>query len=153
MKGSEFIGGGAVRQFTYAMKLTPDKDDGGFVVTCRDLPEAITQGDTIEDALAAAADCLEEAIAARIDADREIPLPSALERGERPVSVPPSMALKAAIYLAVREAGISNSELARRLHLDEKEARRILDPHHPTKLPRIEEALSVLGRHVQLALA
>jgi hypothetical protein len=55
--------------------------------------------------------------------------------------------------LAVREAGISNSELARRMHLDEKEARRILDPHHPTKLPRIEEALSVLGRHVQLALA
>jgi antitoxin HicB len=53
----------------------------------------------------------------------------------------------------VREAGISNSELARRMRLDEKEARRILDPHHPTKLPRIEEALSVLGRHVQLALA
>ena len=142
-----------MRQFTYAMKLTSDKDDGGFVVTCRDLPEAITQGESIEDALVEAADCLEEAIAARIDDDRDIPLPSALKRGERPVSVPPSMALKAAVYLAVREAGISNSELARRMHLDEKEARRILDPHHPTKLPRIEEALSVLGRHVQLALA
>jgi ferredoxin len=50
-------------------------------------------------------------------------------------------------------AGISNSELARRMHLDKKEARRILDPHHPTKLPRIEEALCVLGRQVQLALA
>ena len=69
------------------MKLTPDKDDGGFVVTCRDLPEAITQGDTIEDALVEAADCLEEAIAARIDDDREIPVPSALKRGERQVSV------------------------------------------------------------------
>lgn len=43
------------------------------------------------------------------------------------------MALKAAVYLAVREAGIGNSELARRMQLDEKEARRILDPHHPTK--------------------
>jgi antitoxin HicB len=63
------------------------------------------------------------------------------------------MALKAAVYLAVREAGISNSELARRMRLDEKEARRILDPHHSTKLLRIEEALSVLGRHVQVALA
>jgi len=37
--------------------------------------------------------------------------------------------------------------------VDAQQARRILDPHHPTKLPRIEEALSVLGRHVQLALA
>jgi len=45
------------------------------------------------------------------------------------VSVPPSMALKAAVYLAVREAGISNSEFARRMKRDEKEARRILDPH------------------------
>jgi len=68
-------------------------------------------------------------------------------------SVPPSMALKAAVFLAVREAGISNSEFARRMRLDEKEVRRILDPHHPTKLPRIEEALSVLGRHVELSLA
>jgi antitoxin HicB len=39
------------------------------------------------------------------------------------------------------------------MKLDEKEARRILDPHHPTKLPRIEAALSALGRHVELVLA
>jgi antitoxin HicB len=141
-----------MRQFTYAVKLAPDKHDGGYVVTCRDLPEAITQGESVEDALSEAADALEEAIAGRIDDGRDIPMPTATKRGEKAVSVPPSMALKAAVYLAVRDAGISNSELARRLHLDEKEARRILDPHHPTKLPRIEAALAVLGRHVRLAL-
>jgi antitoxin HicB len=141
-----------MRQFTYAVKLAPDKHDGGYVVTCRDLPEAITQGESVEDALSEAADALEEAIAGRIDDDRDIPMPTATKRGEKTVSVPPSMALKAAVYLAVRDAGISNSELARRLRLDEKEARRILDPHHPTKLPRIEAALAVLGRHVRLAL-
>jgi antitoxin HicB len=135
------------------MKLKRDRADGGYVVTCRDLPEAITQGESIEDALVEAADCLEEAIAARIDDGRDIPMPSPARRGERNVSVPPTMALKAAVFLAVREAGISNSELARRLRLDEKEARRILDPHHPTKLPRIEAALSALGRHVELTLA
>jgi antitoxin HicB len=63
------------------------------------------------------------------------------------------MALKAAVYLAVQEAGISNSELARRLQLDEKEARRILDPHHPTKLPKIVAALAALGRRIELCLA
>jgi antitoxin HicB len=142
-----------VRQFTYAVKLTRDREDGGFVITCRDLPEAITQGKSFEEALVEAADCLEEAIAARIDDERDIPMPSASRRGERFVSIPPSMALKAAVYLAVREAGISNSELARRMRLDEKEARRILDPHHPTKIARIEAALAVLNRHVELALA
>jgi antitoxin HicB len=141
-----------MRQFTYAVKLTPDKKDGGFVVTCRDLPEAITQGESVEEALSEAADCLEEVIAGRIDDAHDIPMPSSSKRGEHLVNVPASMALKAAVYLAVREAGISNSELARRMQLDEKEARRILDPHHPTKLPRIEAALAALGRHVQLAL-
>ena len=142
-----------MRQFFYAVKLAPDKNDGGYVMTCRDLPEAITQGETLEEALVEAADCLEEAIAARIEDGREIPPPTAAKRGERMVSVPPSMALKAAVYLAVREAGISNSELARRLALDEKEARRILDPRHPTKLPRIEQALAALGRRVELTLS
>jgi antitoxin HicB len=142
-----------MRQFTYAVKLTPDKEDGGYVVTCRDLPEAITHGDSVDDAVVEAADALEEAIAARIDDGRDIPEPSARKRGERSVSVPPSMALKAAVYLAMRDAGISNSELARRLNLDEKEARRILDPHHPTKLPRIEAALTALGRQVRMELA
>jgi antitoxin HicB len=142
-----------VRQFTYSMKLTRDRNDGGLVVTCRDFPEAITQAETLDEAMLEAADCLEEAIAARIDDGRDIPMPTAVMRGEKLVSVPPSMALKAAVYLAVREAGLSNSELARRMQLDEKEARRILDPHHPTKIARIEAALSVLGRHVQLALA
>ena len=142
-----------MRQFTYPIKLTRDRNDGGFVVTCRDFPEAITPGESQEDALIEAADCLEEAVAARIDDGREIPMPTDALRGERLVSVPPSMALKAAVYLSVREAGVSNSELARRMRLDEKEARRILDPHHPTKVARIEAALAVLGRHVQLALA
>ena len=62
-----------MRQFTYAVKFTPDKS-GGYVVTCRDLPEAITQAETIEDALIEAADCLEEAIAARVDDGSERPV-------------------------------------------------------------------------------
>jgi antitoxin HicB len=52
-----------MKRFSFAAVLTPDTVDGGFVVTFRDLPEAITQGDTQQQALVEAADCLEEAIA------------------------------------------------------------------------------------------
>jgi hypothetical protein len=38
------------------------------------------------------------------------------------------------LALAVREAGISNSQLARFMRLGEKEARRILDPHYNTAM-------------------
>jgi len=49
-----------MHNFIYPAKLTPDKEDGGFVVMFRDFPEAITQGEDMADALAEAVDCLEE---------------------------------------------------------------------------------------------
>lgn len=63
-------------EFAYPVSLTPDETDGGFVVTFPDVPEAITQGNDITDALAQAADALEEAIAGRIRRGDLIPEPS-----------------------------------------------------------------------------
>ena len=66
--------------------------------------------------------------------------------------VPAPMAAKAALYLAMREAKISNVELARRLGCDEKEVRRMLNPRHATKLPRIQAALEILGKRLVLGM-
>ena len=62
------------------------------------------------------------------------------------------MAAKASLYLTMREQGISRSQLARRLGMDEKEVRRMLDPKHPTKLPRIEQAPGALGVRLLITL-
>jgi antitoxin HicB len=61
-------------------------------------------------------------------------------------------AAKAALYLALKESGISRSELAERLRCDEKEVRRLLDPLHPSKLPRLQKALAVLGKGLSIRL-
>ena len=37
--------------FMYPVALTCDKKDGGFVVTFANIPEAVSQGDTIDEAL------------------------------------------------------------------------------------------------------
>jgi antitoxin HicB len=66
--------------------------------------------------------------------------------------VPAPMAAKAALYLAMTDSRVTNTQLARKLGCDEKEVRRLLDPHHPTKLPRIKEALEVLGKRLVLAV-
>ena len=132
-------------QFIYPVALKPDEANGGFVVTFRDWPEAITQGDTWEAALSEAADCLEEAVAARIDDGREIPPPSSALDGEYGVSVPIQTALKAALYLAVREAAVGKSELARRLGVPENEARRLLDPRHASKAEALELAEKLIN--------
>jgi len=59
-------------------------------------------------------------------------------------------ALKAAVYLSLRDQKVSKSELARRMNLDEKEARRMLNPRHATKVPTLERALAVLGRRAEI---
>ena len=140
-------------RFTYPMKLTRDRKDGGYVVNCRDLPEAITQGETVAKALSEAEGALQAAIEARAEDGLDIPAPSRAKRGERMVATPITTALKAAVYLAMRKEGVSKSELARRMNVNEKEARRMLDPHHPTRVPTLERALAVLGRRAELAVS
>lgn len=63
-------------------------------------------------------------------------------------TVPLSTSLKTALYQAMREDNISKSELARRIGVDEKEVRRMLDPRHSSKTPGMERALLCLGRSV-----
>ena len=59
---------------------------------------------------------------------------------------------KAALFVAMREAGISKMQLAKQLGVDEKEVRRLLDPHYGSKLPRIAEAIGVLGQRLVIGL-
>jgi len=140
-----------MRNFIYPARLHPEPE-GGFTVTFSDIPEAITHGVDRYDALIQAADCLDEAIANRIALKLDIPEPSRIKRNQAPVSLPALMAAKAALYLAVKEQGISNLELARRLGCDEKEVRRMTDPRHPTKIGRIDEALATLGLRLVVSL-
>jgi len=130
--------------FAYPAKLEPD-EDGEYIVSFRDLPEALTSGHDEREALAEAADCLDEAIAGRINRGDDIPQPSPPRKGEQRVAVPAHTAAQAALYLAMRATGISKSELARRLGCDVREARRLLDPRHPSKIERLEAALAALG--------
>ncbi len=141
-----------MEQFVYPVSLIPDAKEGGFVVTFVDLPEAITQGETVDEALREAADCLEEAIANRIVMGVSIPPPSRLKRGQHAVPVAAQTAAKAALYIALQEAQITKAELAKRLQCDEKEVRRLLDPRHPSKLPRIEAALAAVGHRLIVSL-
>ena len=52
---------------------------------------------------------------------------------------------------AIREIGISQSELARHLHIRETAVRRMLDPNHDTRPEKIQAALEALGRRVVMA--
>ena len=133
------------------MKLAPS-DEGGYIVTCRDLPQLVTQGDNESHALAEAADAMDEVFAAYMLGGLALPAPNRLRKVEHWVSPPAETMAKAALYVAMSESGISKVQLAKRLGVDEKEVRRLLDPHYGSKLPRIAQAIAVLGKRLTIGL-
>ncbi|HLB41529.1 MAG TPA: type II toxin-antitoxin system HicB family antitoxin [Gammaproteobacteria bacterium] len=137
------------KQFNYPASFIKQKD-GGYLVRFPDFPEAITQGGTIEQAFDEAIDCLEEAIANRIEMKLDIPKSSSLKKRQHNIPLHAIFAAKTALYLALREQKLTNTGLAKRLNCNEKEVRRLLDPHYNSKLLRIEQALFVLGKRLQI---
>jgi antitoxin HicB len=133
--------------YVYVAKIEPDPD-GGFLVTFPDVPEAITAGSTGADARANAVEALGLALRGILAEGRPLPRGKAAGKGLVGIAVAASDAMKLALIEAFRESGLSKSEFARRLNKAENEARRILDPDHPTKLSTMQEALSLLGKSV-----
>ncbi|MBV8604805.1 MAG: type II toxin-antitoxin system HicB family antitoxin [Pelomonas sp.] len=140
-----------MERFEYAVRLKP-AEEGGFVVTCRDLPALITQGEDRADALVQAADAMDEVFAIYMADGLAFPAPSKARRGEFMVAPPPDTVAKAALHTAMRAASVSKVQLAKRLGVDEKEVRRLLDPHHGSKVPRIAEAVEALGQRLVIGL-
>jgi len=140
-----------MRAFVFHAVFEPG-ERRGFVVSFPDVPEAITQGRAMADAQAMAEEALGLALLSY--PARGLPLPRAKARGHKmvPIAVAPGVAAKLAVLEAFAEAGISKVELARRLGKDEREARRILDPRHPTKLQTLTETLRTLGKRLIVAV-
>ena len=124
----------------------------GLVVSFPDVPEAITQGRDMADARAMAEEALGLVLLSYLA--RDLPLPKAKASGKKlvPVAVAPDVAAKLAMLESFVAAGISKSELARRIGKDEKEVRRILDPKHATKLQALTAALRALGKRLVVGM-
>jgi antitoxin HicB len=128
-------------------------NEGRIQVRFPDFPEAVTDGADEAEAVAEAADCLAEAVAARIADGEELPAPSILRRSMHAIPLPPALAYKAALFSAMRRDATSKSELARRLDIDEKEVRRLLDPRYRgSKVERLHAALAACGVAAQITL-
>ena len=137
--------------YAYAARFDP-QPGGGFLVSFPDLPEALTDGADLAAALANASDCLSEALAGRINHDEVVPPPRLVKKGARAIAPEPTIALKAALYSALRARALTVADLARRLDVDYRLAARLVDPRSPSKLSGLKAALDVLGYELAIAV-
>ena len=138
----------------FAFPATLEKiEDDTFLVRFIDMDWVITFGKTDEEIRAQGTDALEVGVASYMGDGKDSPLPSRPERGQLVFSMGPIMTAKAALYEAMREAGMNNVALARKLGIAETEVRRLLSPRHNSKIERLDKALAVFGKHIVVQIA
>jgi antitoxin HicB len=129
-----------------------EKDDNDtWLVTFPDFEDAVTFGDTHEEALAHAVDALETVIVSRMKHKSDIPAPSAA-RGRPLVTIPPLTAAKALLYKELREQNVTIRQLAQRLGCEYPVAHRLLDASRMTQVNEIAKAFQTLGKRVVIGV-
>src|SRR6266487_65324 len=131
-------------QQAYPVILT--KDGKTIIAEFPDVPEAMTVGADEDNALEWAQDALVVALSGYLDDRRDIPKPSRPKAGQMTVALPPLIASRLAIYQAMRDQGVTQSELADKLHCDARQIRRLLDLDHHSRMDLIDDALHELGK-------
>jgi antitoxin HicB len=132
-------------RYAYPVRFTPD-EEGVYVASARDVPEALTDGATIMEAFQEMSDALGAALAGYVLMGRPIPVPSPPRPREYIVPVAPLVAAKLALRSAMRVQGVNNVELAKRLGVTEGAVRRLVNPDHASRIDGVIDALAVLGQ-------
>ena len=129
-------------KYAYPCDMTPDIEEGsGFVVTFPDVRGAVTGGDTWEESLFLADDAIIAALGIYIRRGRDIPAPSRLQDGQVLITVPPLQCAKLDLYSAMRERGVSKSDLADTLGVNESDVADLIDLDFDSTAPQVDEAL------------
>jgi antitoxin HicB len=141
-------------RYVYPATIEQD-EDGQFIVSFRDVAEALTSGETLDEALTEAVDCLVVTLDGYVDdrRPRPIPRPSRSRPGEHAIAVPPLIAAKLALHDAIRNAGVTSTALAERLGVSEPAARRLLDLGHRSRIEDVQTALAKLGKRIEVTVS
>ncbi|MBV6794299.1 type II toxin-antitoxin system HicB family antitoxin [Xanthomonas euvesicatoria] len=137
--------------FSYPARLT--KVGAGYVVSFRDIPEALTEGSSKEEALEWASDALTSAMDFYFQDRREVPMPSKAKKGEEEVPLSTSVAAKVLLLNEMLRENVTPAILAKRLQTSPQAVTRIVDLHHSTKIDTIAEAFSAMGKTLVLSVA
>lgn len=122
----------------------------GFFVRFIDLEGALTDGETLDEALFNAGEALSAMLGWLLDENKPIPAPS--PAGEGMYLIAPDARTQAALLIRRARGDRSLAELARALETSWPSAQRLENPRHSPTLRQLEKAAAALGKRLVLAL-
>ena len=137
--------------FGYRYTLA-QQENGWWLVRFVGVPEALTEGETEEEARANARDCLIMALEGYMKAGRPLPRKGAGHSGRDRAVLPSLVTAKLAVYEEMRARGWSRVRLAKELGMSENSVRRLLDLHHSSHMWIIDEALAKMNAELSIDL-
>ncbi|CAM4420917.1 MAG: Antitoxin HicB [Legionellaceae bacterium] len=125
------------------------QEDERYTVYFPDLEEAITEGETLEEAFFQAAEVLTLTLEGRMEEGIPIPEPSNLKDT---YLISPSARVQAALLLKLAKGEHTNSELARTLETSWASISRLENPQHWPSLRQLERVAAALGQRLIISL-
>lgn len=136
--------------FEYPVEIVAGNDTEGYTLQFPDMTQGITDGDTLEEALANAVNCLDTVIELYVEHLKQ-PLPTPSPANGRHVIRPtPQAELKAALHNEMMAQKITKSEMARRLNIAPPNFERVMNFKHKTKLETLNAAFAALGKRLEI---
>lgn len=129
--------------YRYRLELEPDDNDT-WLVTCPDLPEVTSYGESRDEAINHGRDAVAEAIAARLARFEPIPEPSS-GSSTIMVALPLRLQPKVALMKVMSARRITRADLVRATGWSRTSVDRLFHPGHNSRLEQFEEAFRATG--------
>ena len=137
-------------QLTYGAKLS--RDEGGFLVTFRDLDNVFTWGESEEEAVFNAQEALDGVLESLVANDQEIPVPSKLLRGEVAVTVSPDVAAPVLLHQLRTAQHKTLADVAHALGKSYQSYQRMERRGGNLTLKSLKQAAAAMGATVEIRL-
>jgi antitoxin HicB len=128
------------------------QENGWWLLRFPGVPEALTEGETEEEARANALDCIISAIEGYMKAYRPLPREFSGHSGPDRAVFPSLVTAKLHVYETMRNLGWSKARLSKELRIPENSVRRLLDLHHSSQMQIIDDALAVMKTDLPIEL-
>lgn len=116
-------------------------------------PQALTQGDTYEEAVEMAQDALVTAMDFYFEDNRLVPMPSKAKKDDVLIELPLSVWSKVLLLNEMLSQHVSQADLAKLMGIKPQQVTRIVSLEHATKIDTLVDAFKALGKTLMFSLA